>query len=84
MSWQMIETTRAGYDGLLRRQPTMCSDPVGDQLATFNVRGLHVDGTYAELFVAKQTLIVRSHIVFDKIEVAIDLANSNNGPFRPH
>ena len=75
MSWQMIEAARAGYDGLLRRQPTMCCDPVGDQLAAFDVRGLHIDGADAELLVAEQTLIVRRHIVFDEIEVAIDLAN---------
>src|SRR6185437_6195899 len=73
MSWQMIEATRAGYDGLLRFQPTMCCDPVGDQLATFDVRGLHIDGAYAELFVAEQTLIVGSHIMFDEIEIAINL-----------
>ena len=29
----------------------------------------------AQLFVAKQTLIMRGHIVFDEIEVAIDLAD---------
>ena len=50
MSWQMIEAARTGYDGLLRRQPSMCCDPVGNQLAALDVWGLHIDGADAELF----------------------------------
>ena len=75
MSWQMVEAARTGYDGLLRRQPTMRCYPVGNQLPALDVRGLHIDGADAELFVAEQSLIVRGHVVFDQIEVAIDLAN---------
>jgi len=75
MSWQMIEAARTGYDGLLRGQPSMCCDPIGNQLPVLDVGGLHIDGAHAELFVPEQTLIMRGHIVFDEIEVAIDLAN---------
>jgi hypothetical protein len=49
--------------------------PVGNQLPALDVRGLHIDGADAQLLVAEQTLIVRGHVVFDQIKVAIDLAN---------
>jgi hypothetical protein len=75
MSWQMIEAARTGYDGLLRRQPGMCCDPVGNQLPALDIWGLDIDSAYAELFITEQILIVRGHIVFDEIKVAIDLAN---------
>ena len=61
MSWQMIEAARTGYDGLLRRQPSMCCDPIGNQLPVLDVGGLHIDGAHAELFVPEQTLIMRGN-----------------------
>ena len=75
MPRQVIKAARTGYDGLLRRQPTVGRDPVGDQLPALYIRKLHIDGADAELLVAEQSFVVRRHVVLDQIEVTIDPAN---------
>ena len=50
-------------------------DPVGDLLAGFDVRRLHIDRADAELLVAEQAFVVGRHVVLDQERVAIDPAD---------
>jgi hypothetical protein len=53
MPWQMVESARAGYDDLFRRQPAVGRDPICNKLSGLNVRRLHINSADAELFVAE-------------------------------
>ena len=47
-------------------------DPISHLLAGFDIWRLDVDRADTELLVAKQALIMRRHVVFDQVRVAID------------
>ena len=53
----------------------MRPDPLGDLLSRLDVRRLHVDRADAELLVAEQSFVVRRHVVFDQVRVAVDPAD---------
>ena len=76
MPWKMVEAACACDDGLLRRQPSIRFDAVGDLLAGFYVRVLHVDSAYAKLLVAEQTLVMPASYRLDQVCVAVDLGDN--------
>jgi hypothetical protein len=47
MPGEMIEAARTGDQGLLRREPVMHPDALGDLLSAFDIRILYIDRTHA-------------------------------------
>jgi hypothetical protein len=50
-------------------------DAVRDLFSRLHVGTLHIHGTHTQLFVAEKPLVMGRHVMFDKVSVAIDLAN---------
>ena len=50
-------------------------DALDDLFAGFDVGRLDIDCAHAELFVAQAAFVMRRHVVFDQVAVAIDLAH---------
>jgi len=62
---QMIEAARARNDRLVRCQPSVCGNALGNQCAGLDIRGLDVYRTDTKLFISEQTLeIVRPIMLY--------------------
>ena len=75
MSWEVIEPAGTGNKRLFGRQPIVLGDALGNLLAGLYVGRLNVDGSYTQLPIAQEILIMRCHVVLYEVSIAFDLAH---------
>src|ERR1700732_1217460 len=71
----MVESARAGHDGLLRGKPSMGTYARDHGLAGFDLRILDIDRSDPDLPVTEQSFVMRRHVVLDQIRGTFDFAN---------